>query len=51
MSTFIPFIHAPKPKKKENEPMPLYIELYPPMEKPPEKEKNEEPGVIVIELL
>lgn len=51
MNPFIPFIHAPKPKKKETEPMPLYIELYPPMERPPEKEKDEESTVIVIELL
>lgn len=50
MNTFIPFIHQPERKKKEYEPMPLHIELYPPMEKLPEKEKDEETGVIVIEL-
>lgn len=51
MNPFIPFIHTPERKKKENEPLPLYIELIPPMEKPQEKEQEEEQRVIIIELL
>lgn len=52
METFYPFIHEKKDKKKEqSEPIPLYIELVPPV---PEKKENspekEEPGVIVIDL-
>lgn len=45
MNTFIPFIHIPKIKKKENEPIPLYIEMYPTIEKP--IEKNEESKIII----
>ncbi len=37
------------PKKKENEPQPLYIELYPPPQEEPQKPK-EEPNIIIIEL-
>ena len=52
MNPFIPFIHTPERKKKENEPLPLYVELYPPMEKPQqEEEKKEDSRVIIIELL
>jgi len=53
MYPFIPFIHTPE-RKKENEPLPLHIELYPPIEKPQqeeEEEKDEGGKVIIIELL
>jgi hypothetical protein len=52
MNTFIPFIHLPKPKKKEQEAqIPLYVELEPPPIKIPDKKENaEEDGVVVIEL-
>lgn len=49
MDSFIPFIHKIEKKKKE-EFEPLYIELYPPMEKIEEEEK-EESTVIIIDLL
>ena len=50
MDPFVPYIHKPE-RKKEIEPQPLYVELYPPMEKPPqEDEKEEESRVVVIEL-
>jgi len=49
MNTFYPFIH--ERKKKDVEPLPLYIELYPmPLEKLPEEEKEEEKRIIIIEL-
>lgn len=52
MDAFIPFIHKPEKKKKEEmEPQPLYIELYPPSEAPPKKEEREEQRVIIIELM
>jgi hypothetical protein len=40
-----------EPKKKEFEPQPLHVELYPPPP-PPKKEEEvkEERGVIIIEL-
>ncbi len=51
MNPFIPFIHTPERKKKENEPLPLYIEAIPPMERPQqEEEKEEQQRVVIIEL-
>lgn len=50
MDSFIPFIHKIEKKKKE-EYEPLYIELYPPMEKIKEDEEKEESTVIIIDLL
>ena len=50
MDTFVPFIHKPE-KKKEVEPQPLYIELYPPPPEPLPKEDPEESRVIIIELM
>lgn len=51
MNAFIPFIHKHEPKKKEMEPLPLYIEMVPPPAKIPEKKKDdEERGVVVIEI-
>jgi hypothetical protein len=54
MSAFIPFIHLPKPKKKEQEAqIPLYVERPPPArepEKPEKPEEEETPRVIIIEL-
>jgi hypothetical protein len=48
MNTFYPFIH--ERKKKNVEPLPLYIELYPmPPEKLPEEEE-EEKRIVIIEL-
>lgn len=49
MKNFYPFLYK---KKEKKEPTPLYVELVPPV---PEKEedpskKEEEPGVIIIEL-
>lgn len=49
MDTFIPFIHKPEKKKKE-ELQPLYVELYPPIESPPKEEEQEESRVVIIEL-
>ncbi len=49
MDTFIPFIHQPKPKKKEEQ-VPLYIELEPPPAREPEKKEENAPGVVIIEL-
>jgi len=50
MDEFFPFIHQPK-RKKENEPQPLYVELYPPMpEKHQENKEEETERVIIIEL-
>ena len=55
MTDFFPFIYQPT-KKKEFEPEPLYIELYPPpIEKIEEKEtetdkEDDNGGVIIIQL-
>lgn len=55
MTDFFPFLYEPV-KKKEFEPEPLYIELYPPpIEKIEEKEtetdkENDNPGVVIIQL-
>jgi hypothetical protein len=50
MNIYFPFIHEPQ-KKEKLEPLPLYIEVGPPIEKKEEeREKQEECGVIVIEL-
>jgi len=50
MHPFIPFIHKIE-RKKQQEYLPLYIELYPPMEKPQKKEEEEEESrIIIIEL-
>lgn len=52
MSEYFPFIHEEK-KKKEWEPEPLYIELYPPPPPPKREEEEKEdtnPGVIIIQL-
>ena len=51
MDGFFPFIYQPE-KKKEFEPEPLYIELYPP---PPQRKEDKEqedsnPTVIIIQL-
>lgn len=49
MNTFYPFIHK---KKEKAEPVPMYVELIPPvpeMKEDPSEEKDE-PGVIIIEL-
>ena len=52
MNDFFPFIHRDERKKKKEgfEPIPLYIELVPPQEKPVE-EKEDEERVIIIEIL
>jgi hypothetical protein len=52
MDNFFPFVHEKPKKKKEFEPTPLYVELYPP---PPEKkdekpEDSEESHIVIIEL-
>lgn len=48
MIDFFPFIHE---KKKENEPIPLYIELIPPIpEVKEEKDDDNTDGVIIIQL-
>jgi len=48
MNIFYPFIHK---KKEKAEPIPLYVELVPPV---PEKEEapteDNKPGIIIIEL-
>ena len=51
MDTYFPFIHEPQ-KKEKLEPLPLYIEVGPPIEKEEreEREEREECGVIIIEL-
>jgi hypothetical protein len=49
MNDFYPFIHKKERKKEEFEPLPLYIELVPPQEKP--VEEQEEKRVIIIEIL
>lgn len=48
MDSFFPFIHKIK-KKKNDELLPLYVELYPPPPKEKEEDK-EESKIIVIEL-
>lgn len=50
MNDFFPFIH--EHKRKELEPLPLYIELDapPPEYKMPVLEESEERGVIIIQL-
>jgi hypothetical protein len=52
MDVFFPFIHKIEKKKKEFEPEPLYVELYPPPPVQKEKEETDETGstVIIIEL-
>lgn len=48
-NSMIPF--SREPKKKEFEPQPLYVDLYPPSPPPKnEEEVKEERGVIIIEL-
>jgi len=47
MDFFFPFIYHIE-KKKELEPEPLYIELYPPP--PPPSKKEDDYKVIIIEL-
>jgi len=49
MNSFFPFIHKIE-KKKEEELIPLYIELYPPFLEEEKKEEEDEYKVIVIEL-
>jgi hypothetical protein len=51
MDDFFPFVYK-REKKKEFEPEPLYIELYPPPPKREEKkeEDDSDPGVIIIQL-
>jgi hypothetical protein len=50
MDDFFPFVHK-REKKKEFEPEPLYIELYPPPPKRDEEEKEDSnPTVIIIQL-
>jgi len=48
MNTFYPFIH--ERKKKNVEPLPLYIELIPPQEELPAEEEKEKKRIIIIEL-
>lgn len=49
MADFFPFIH--EPKQKEQEPLPLYIELTIPSEyKQPASEETEESYIIIIQL-
>jgi hypothetical protein len=53
MDLFFPFIYEPEQdKKKEFEPEPLYIELYPPPLKKVEEEsdKEDDHGIIIIQL-
>jgi hypothetical protein len=51
MDVFFPFIHKIE-KKKEFEPEPLYVELYPPPPQQKEKEETDETGstIIIIQL-
>lgn len=50
MNNFPPFIHK-KFKKKEFEPEPLYVEIYPPPQERLEKsEEEKEERVIIIQL-
>ena len=51
MDPFYPFIHERERKKKDNEPQPLYVELYPPPPEKREEEEKEESRVIIIEIL
>ena len=50
MNTFYPFIYTPK-KKVESEPLPLYLEIVPPPLPQKKEEKDEEYGVVIIELM
>lgn len=47
MDDFFPFVYEPE-KKKEFEPEPLYIELYPPPPPKHEEEEKEDSNSIVI---
>jgi hypothetical protein len=53
MEPFFPFIHNSKNKKKDVfEPVPLYIEEYPPtFEEEVKKEEKTENHIIIIDLL
>jgi hypothetical protein len=54
MNTSYPFIHKNEQKKKEFEPIPLYVELVPPQEIPLEKKEDQEDKeerVIIIQIL
>lgn len=50
MEPFFPFIHKIEKKKKEDELQPLYVELEPPPLQRQEKDEEETPRVIIIEL-
>ena len=50
MDTFFPFIYEIEKKKKEDELQPLYIELEPPPLERKQKDDEEIPRVIIIEL-
>jgi hypothetical protein len=51
MNSFFPFIHKIEKKKKEEEELlPLYIELEPPLEREQKSDDEETPRVIIIEL-
>lgn len=50
MNIFYPFIYPIK-KKVESEPIPLYLEIIPPLLPEKKEEKDEESGVVIIELL
>jgi hypothetical protein len=49
MQPFYPFIHKQE-RKKEQEPLPLYIELGPPPQKEEKEPEEEESRVVIIEL-
>jgi hypothetical protein len=49
MEIFYPFIHELVRKKKEVEPIPLYIEVGPPPQI--EKKENEEEKILIIEIM
>ncbi len=51
MRPFYPFVHEQERKKKEWEPQPLHVELYPPPPEKREEEEKEEQRVIIIEIL
>jgi len=51
MDTFYPFIKKEDRKKKDIEPQPLYVELYPPPPPQKKEEAEEEQRVIIIEIL
>ena len=50
MDAFFPFIHKIEKKKKEDELQPLYIELEPPPFEQRQKDEEETPRVIIIQL-